>query len=80
MCNLGDIKEILNRFSPLALCIQETNLGLKNSNFFSLRQYKIARRDRDTIGRLSGGVAIIMQNNATITRNPVTNRFRSSCG
>ena len=63
MRNLGDIKDILNRFCPLALCVQETNLGLKNSNF--LRQYKIARRDRDTIGRLSGGVAIIMQNNAT---------------
>lgn len=63
MRNLGDVKDILNSFSPLALCVQETNLSAKHINF--LRQYKVVRRDRDTAGRSSGGVAIIMKYNTT---------------
>lgn len=62
--NLGDIKDILNSFCPLALCVQETNMGPKNTNF--LRQYKVVRQDRDTTGCLSGGVEIIMKFNTTL--------------
>lgn len=62
--NLGDVKDILNRFCPLAVCVQETNLGPKNTNF--LKQYKVVRRDRNTTGRVSGGVAIIMHCSTTM--------------
>lgn len=57
--NLGDIKDIMQNFSPIALCLQETNLGPKNSNF--LKDFTVVRKDRENASRLSGGVAIIVQ-------------------
>lgn len=56
---MGDIKDIMQNFSPIALCLQETNLGPKNSNF--LKDFKVVRKDREIASRLSGGVAIIVQ-------------------
>lgn len=57
--NLGDIKDIIEHFSPVAICLQETNLGPKNINF--LKGFTVVRKDRENASRLSGGVAIIVQ-------------------
>lgn len=43
----------------MALCLQETNLGPKNTNF--LKGYTVIRRDRAQANRLSGGVEIVVQ-------------------
>lgn len=64
--NLGDIKDIINKFSPVAFCLQETNLGAKHSHF--LKGFKVARKDREHCNRLSGGVAIVVQG-STPTRD-----------
>lgn len=64
--NLGDIKDIIHNFSPVAVCLQETNLGPKTNNF--LRGFTIVRKDREHASRLSGGVAIVVQG-ATPTRD-----------
>lgn len=57
--NLGDIKDIINKFSPVAICLQETNLGAKNTHF--LKGFTVVRKDREHSSRLSGGVAIVVQ-------------------
>ena len=57
--NLGDIKEILNDFSPVALCLQETNLGDRYQNI--LKRFTVVRRDRTQASRLSGGVAVVVK-------------------
>lgn len=57
--NLSDIKDILATLSPVALCLQETNLGPKHQNI--LKNYQVFRHDREQASRLSGGVAIIVK-------------------
>lgn len=57
--NINDIKDILDTVSPVALCVQETNLGCMHSNI--LKKYQVFRRDREQASRLSGGAAIILQ-------------------
>lgn len=59
MHNLGDSKDIINKFSPVAFCLQETNLGAKHAQF--PKGYTVARKDRERCSRLSGGVAIVFQ-------------------
>lgn len=56
--NLDDIKELLHRYNPKVLCVQETHLKPTHTNF--LRQYTIFRKDRDDANASSGGVAIIV--------------------
>lgn len=56
--NLDDIKELLYKFSPRVLCVQETHLNSSHKNF--LRHYAIYRKDRDNALTSSGGVAIIV--------------------
>lgn len=62
--NLSDVKDILTIFSPVALCLQETNLGPKNTKI--LKGYTVIRRDRSEGNRLSGGVAIIVQSGIAV--------------
>lgn len=57
--NLGDVKEILHDFSPVALCLQETNLGDRYQNI--LKGFTVVRRDRTQASRLSGGVAVVVK-------------------
>lgn len=57
--NLGDIRHIMNTYSPVAFCLQETNLGPKNTNF--LKGFSVFRKDREHANRLSGGVAIVVK-------------------
>lgn len=57
--NLGDIKDIINKFSPVAFCLQETNLGAKHTRV--LKNYTVVRKDRQHCSRLSGGVAIVIK-------------------
>lgn len=57
--NLGDIKDIFNKFSPIAFCLQETNLGAKHTRI--LKGYTVVRKDRQHCIRLSGGVAIVVK-------------------
>lgn len=56
--NLDDIKELLYKYTPKVLCVQETHLKHTQTNF--LRQYAIFRKDRDDTLVSSGGVAIIV--------------------
>lgn len=55
--NLDDVQEILCKFTPKVLCVQETHLTSKHTNF--LRQYMTFRKDRGDAVASSGGVAII---------------------
>lgn len=57
--NYSDVKDLLNTFSPFVICLQETNLGPEYKNI--LKNYKVFRCDREQSGRLSGGVAIVIQ-------------------
>lgn len=57
--NFGDVKEILHDFSPVALCLQETNLGDRYQNI--LKGFTVVRRDRTQASRLSGGVAVVVK-------------------
>ena len=55
--NLDDIQELLSEFNPKVLCVQETHLTSRQTNF--LRQRLIFRKDREDAVASSGGVAII---------------------
>lgn len=57
--NLGDVKDIINKYSPTAFCLQETNLGAKHTQV--LKGFTVVRKDRECCSRLSGGVAIAVQ-------------------
>lgn len=57
--NLDDVYEILNKYHPNILCLQETHLKPTQTNF--LKQYSVFRRDRDCYTHSSGGVAIVLQ-------------------
>lgn len=70
--NLSDIKDIFTSFSPVALCLQETNLGPKNTKI--LKGYTVIRRDRSQSNRLSGGVAIVVQSGIAV-REVIVNSF-----
>ena len=56
--NLDDIQELIHEHSPKVLCVQETHLKTKHTNF--LRHHVIFRKDRDEATASSGGVAIII--------------------
>ena len=56
--NLDDIKELLHKYNPKVLCVQETHL--KHTQTDILRQYAIFRKDRDDTVVSSGGVAIVV--------------------
>lgn len=58
--NLDDIKELLQKYNPKVLCIQETHLKSINTNF--LNSYVIFRKDRENALASAGGVAIITIN------------------
>lgn len=55
--NLDDVRELISKFNPKVLCIQETHLKPENTNF--LNQHVIFRKDRTDSLASSGGVAII---------------------
>jgi exonuclease III len=52
---IDEIKLIINRFSPVALCIQETNFT--NNKSGSLKNYTTFFQNRTSPIRASGGVA-----------------------
>lgn len=55
--NLDDVYEILHDRQPSIMCLQETHLNSKNTNF--LNRYMVFRKDRVGCTHSSGGVAII---------------------
>lgn len=57
--NLDDIYEILSERNPDIMCLQETHLNPKQTNF--LRHYTVFRKDRDGCTHSSGGVAIVVK-------------------
>lgn len=61
--NLDDVKELLWEHAPLAVCLQETHLSSKHTDF--LPQYITYRKDRQNTNQPSGGVAIILQRSTT---------------
>lgn len=73
--NLSDIKDILATYSPVALCLQETNLSPLHVNI--LKKYKVFRRDREQACRLSGGVAIIVKNNIAAREHRLKTRLEA---
>lgn len=73
--NLNDIKDLLATHSPVALCLQETNLGPKHENI--LKNYKVFRRDREQASRLSGGVAIIVKNGVAAREHQLKTRLEA---
>lgn len=73
--NLHDVKGIFATHSPVAVCIQETNLGAKHKNV--LKNYQVFRRDREQASRLSGGVAIIIQNGIAAREHKLNTRLEA---
>lgn len=73
--NLNDIKDIFATHSPVAVCVQETNLGPKHHNI--LKGYQVFRCDREQASRLSGGVAIIVQNGIATREDKLKTRLEA---
>lgn len=73
--NLNDVKEIFATHSPAVLCVQETNLGPKHKNI--LKGYQVFRCDREQANRLSGGVAIIVQNGIAAKEHKLKTRLEA---
>jgi len=57
---IDEIKLLVNKFSPIALCIQETNFN--NHKSIHLNNYSSYIKNRNHAGRASGGVAIFINN------------------
>lgn len=55
---IDEIKLMINTFSPIALCIQETNFN--NNHSGSLKNYKTFSKNRTNSLRASGGVATLI--------------------
>mgnify|MGYP000919765262 CR=1 FL=1 len=55
--NLDDVYELLHSNQPSVMCLQETHLNSKHTNF--LNSYLVFRKDRDGCTYSSGGVAIV---------------------
>ena len=55
--NLDDVCELLHSNQPSVMCLQETHLNSKHTNF--LNSYLVFRKDRDGCTYSSGGVAIV---------------------
>lgn len=58
---IDEYKLLVNQFSPIALCIQETNFNNKKS--IHLNNYSSYTKNRNHAGRASGGVATFINNN-----------------
>lgn len=54
---MDDVYELLYKHQSSIVCLQETHLNPKQSNF--LKQYTVFRKDRDAFAHSSGGVAIV---------------------
>ena len=67
--NLDDVQELLHKHSPKVLCVQETHLKSKHTNF--LRSYIIFRKDRDDAMASSGGVAVVVSQGVACTHLPL---------
>lgn len=67
--NLDDVQELLHEHSPKVLCVQETHLKHKHTNF--LRNYVILRKDRDDAMASCGGLAIIVNKSVACTHLPL---------
>lgn len=67
--NLDDVQELLSKYTPQVLCVQETHLNTKNTNF--LRQYTVFRKDREDVSASSGGVAIILNKSVACKHLPL---------
>lgn len=57
---IDEIKLLVNKFSPIALCNQETNFS--NNKTVHLNNYTNYIKNRNHAGRASGGVAIFVNN------------------
>jgi len=57
---IDEIKLLINKFSPISLCIQETNF--KNNKPTHLNNYTSCIKNRNHSGRASGGVATFINN------------------
>ena len=53
------IQLLLQKYNPIALCLQETKLQPKNN--FSLKNYNVYRYDEILDGNAKGGVLIAVQ-------------------
>ena len=58
---LDEIKLLLNKYCPIAICLQETNFI--NNKVGSLKNYTTYYKNRIDAGRASGGVAIYVNSN-----------------
>lgn len=75
--NLGDIKDIINKVSPIAFCLQETNLVARHKQV--LKRFTVVRKDSEWWSSISGGVATAIQGNTPTREVKVTTRFEAIC-
>lgn len=70
---IDEIKLLVNKFSPIALCIQETNFN--NNKQILLKNYSSYIKNRNHAGRASGGVAIFINNIFPSEEIPITSHL-----
>lgn len=58
--NGNEMKQLIMRFQPLVLAIQETHLTANKQ--FNLKQYNVIRMDYTLANQASGGVALYIKN------------------
>lgn len=66
---IDEIKLLINKFSPIALCIQETNFN--NNKSINLNNYSSYIKNRNHALRASGGVAIFTNNSFPSKEIPI---------